>query len=37
MGVNPYGGVLCKRCGETGVNMLEKNDLGQWSCLHLSP
>ena len=28
--------VSCKKCGDTGVNMLEKSDLGQWSCLHLS-
>lgn len=28
--------VMCKGCRDTGVNVLEKSDLGQWSCLHLS-
>lgn len=28
--------VSCKKCSDRGVNMLEKSDLGQWSCLHLS-
>lgn len=25
-----------KGCRDTGVNVLEKSDLGQWPCLHLS-
>lgn len=29
-------GVLRKRWKDTEVNVLEKSDLGQWSCLHLS-
>lgn len=28
--------VLCNKRLATGVNMLEKSDLGQWPCLHLS-
>lgn len=27
---------LRKRCRDREVNVLEKSDLGQWSCLHLS-
>lgn len=28
--------VLRNKCRDTGVNMLEKRDLGQWSCVHVS-
>lgn len=39
VGVFPYVGVWCflrKRWRDTEVNVLEKSDLGQWSCPHLS-